>query len=78
MRIEVQAPKKDAGLIRALAESLRGKGKTAEALRSMLAKALIHPDVKTAFDVFGSELPDETFVDVFGQPCQRDWREVSL
>jgi len=78
VRVEVQATRKDAGLIRALAQSLRGKAEKAEALRSALAKALIHPEVKTAFDVFGSELPDETFIDVFDQPRQRDWREVGL
>ena len=79
VRVEVQAPKKDAGLIRALAETLRGETEKAEALRSTLAKALIiSPEVKTAFDVFGSELPDETFADVFNQPRQRDWRKVDL
>src|SRR5216683_2744109 len=78
VRVEVQAPRKDVGLIRALAETLRGEAEKAEALRSTLAKALIHPEVKTAFDVFGSELPDETFADVFDQPRQRDWREVHL
>jgi hypothetical protein len=78
VRVEVQAPRKDAGLIRALAEMLRGKAEKAEALRSALAKALIHPEVKTAFDVFGSELPDETFIGVFDQPRQRDSRAVSL
>ena len=78
VRVEVQAPTKDAGLIRALAESLRGRGDKAEALRSTLAKALIDPEVKTAFDVFGSELPDETFAGVFDQPRQPDWREVDL
>jgi|SRR6516225_4135485 hypothetical protein len=78
VRVEVQAPKRDAGLIRALAETLRGQGDKAEALRSTLAKALIHPDVKTAFDVFGSELPDEAFAGVFDQPRQRHWRKVDL
>jgi hypothetical protein len=78
VRVEVHAPKKDAGLIRALAQTLRGKAEKAEALRSALAKALCHPEVKTAFDVFGSELPDATFTGVFGQPRQRHWREVDL
>src|SRR6266478_1258824 len=68
VRVEVQAPKKDAGLIRALAETLRGRAEKAEALRSTLANALLHPDVKTAFDIFGSELPDEAFTGVFDQP----------
>jgi hypothetical protein len=78
VRLEVQAPERDAGLIRALAETLRGRAEKAEALRSTLAKALMHPEVKTAFDIFGSELPDETFAEIFDQPRQRDWREVEL
>jgi hypothetical protein len=78
VRVEVQAPKKDAGLIRALAETLRGRAEKAAALRSTLAKALMHPEVKTAFDIFGSELSDETFAGVFDQPRQPDWREVDL
>ncbi len=78
VRVEVQAPKQDAGLIRALAEKLRGSDSKAEALRSMLGKALVHPDVTTAFDVFGSELPDEVFAGVFDRPRQRGWREVDL
>src|SRR5215475_4123768 len=76
VRVEVQARKRDAGLIRMLAETLRGSAEKAEALRSTLAQALTQPEVKTAFDIFGSELPDEAFVGVFDQPRQRNWREV--
>jgi hypothetical protein len=78
VRVEVQAPKQDAGLIRTLAETLRGRSEKASALRSTLAKALMHPEVSTAFDIFGSDLPDEVFAGVFDQPRQRDWREVDL
>lgn len=78
VRVEVQTLKTDADLIRVLAEILRGPANKAAALRSMLERALVHPEVKTAFDVFGSELPDETFAGVFDQPRQRDWREVDL
>ena len=78
VRVEVLAPKRDAGLIRALAETLRGDAEKAEALRSTLAKTLTHPEVKTAFDIFGSELPDEVFTGVFEQPRQRKWREIDL
>jgi hypothetical protein len=78
VRIDVQAPKKDADLIRALAETLRGTPDKAEELRSTLTKALVHPEVKTAFDIFGSELPDEAFAGVFDQPRQQDWRKVEL
>jgi hypothetical protein len=78
VRVEVQALKQDVSLIRALAETLRGRDEKAEAVRSTLGKALVHPEVKTAFDVFGSELPDETFAGVFDRPRQRGWREVDL
>jgi hypothetical protein len=78
VRVEVQAPKKDASLIRALAETLRGRAEKAESLRSTLAKALMHPEVKTAFDIFGSELPDEAFAGVFDRPRHGSWREVDL
>jgi hypothetical protein len=73
VRLEVQATKRDAGLIRAVADTLRGKPEKADALRSTLANALTHPEVKTAFDVFGSDLPDDAFDGVFEQPRQRDW-----
>ena len=78
VRVEVQASKKDADLIRALAATLRGEAEKAEALRATLAKALLHPEVRSAFDVFGSDLPDENFADVFDHPRQRDWRRVDL
>ena len=78
VRVEVQTPKRDARLIRAVAQTLRGRSQEAEALRATLAKALVHPEAKTAFDVFGSDLPDEAFEGIFDQPRQRDWREVEL
>ncbi|QQO31455.1 hypothetical protein JJC00_22770 [Bradyrhizobium diazoefficiens] len=78
VRVEVQAAKKDASLIRALAETLRDKPERAAALRSTLATALLNPGVRTAFDVFGSELPDEAFSGVFDQPRGDGWRKVDL
>ena len=47
-------------------------------MRSALEKALIEPGIATAFDVFGSDLPDETFEGVFDQPRPLDWRKVDL
>jgi hypothetical protein len=41
-------------------------------------KALVHPEIRTAFDVFGSDLPNEVFAGVFEQPRQRQWREINL
>jgi len=78
VRVEVQAAKSDTGLIRALAETLRGEPKRAKALRSTLEKALIDPEIKAAFDVFGADLPDEAFAGIFDQPRPRNWREVDL
>src|SRR5260370_33669722 len=78
VRVEVQAPKRDAGLIRALAETLRGDAEKAEALRFTLAKVLTDPELKTAFDIFGAELPDEASACAFEQPRQRHRRTVDL
>lgn len=78
VRVEVQAARNDAGLIRALAETLRGKPEKASSLRTALQQALVDPEIKTAFDVFGSDLPDDAFAGVFDQPRQKDWREVDL
>jgi hypothetical protein len=78
VRVEVQASKKDVGLIRALAATLRSGTENAEVVRSTLANAVMHPQLMTAFDIFGSELPDETFAGVFDQPRTRGWRRVDL
>jgi hypothetical protein len=78
VRLEVQAPKRDAGLIRAVAQTLRGEQGKAKELRLMLENALVGPEVKTAFDKFGSDLPDQAFAGVFDQPRQKGWREVDL
>jgi hypothetical protein len=47
VRVEVRVPKRDADLIRALAEKLRGGAAKARTLRSMLATALMHPESLT-------------------------------
>jgi hypothetical protein len=49
----------------------------AEALRAAVARAN-PPKIRTAFDVFGSELPEQTFEGVFDQPRQRRPREDDL
>src|SRR5258708_9448659 len=78
VRVEVQAPNKDADLIRALAETLRGRAEKAAVLRSTLANALMYPEQNTAFDIFGSELSDDRFASRFDQPRQRNSRAVDL
>jgi putative addiction module CopG family antidote len=52
------------GSIRAVAEDIKQRG------RARFAAEHRHSEVKTAFDVFGSDLPDETFAGVFDQPRQ--------
>jgi hypothetical protein len=76
--VEVQAFRRDAGLLCAVAETLRGGTGKADALRSTLAQAVLNPELKTAFDIFGSDLPDEGFAEIFDQPRQRGWRPVDL
>jgi hypothetical protein len=78
VRLEVQAPRKDVELVRTVVETLRGEPEKAKALRSALEKALVNPAKMTAFDIFGSDLPDETFEGVFDQPRERDWRKPKL
>lgn len=78
VRIEIQAAKGDAGLIKALTRALRGEPAKAQALRSTLERALADPEIGTAFDVFGSDLPDDAFADIFDQPRARGWRQVDL
>src|SRR5260370_35083809 len=78
VRVEVQALKKDAGLIRALAETLRGGPEKAEELRSTLAKPRVSPERRTPFDIFGSALPDRVFTGGFDQPAQRGGRMLDM
>jgi hypothetical protein len=54
--------RRDAGRIRTVAETLRGRVEKAEALRSTLAQVPMHPQAKTVFDIFGSELPEQNIV----------------
>jgi hypothetical protein len=78
VRLEVQTSNRDVELVRAVARTLRGEPEKARALRAALEKALIDPEVKSAFDIFGSELPDENFAGVFDQPRHKSWRAVDL
>lgn len=78
VRVEVQAPKEDAPLIRALAETLRADTPAARSLRATLEQALADSEIRTAFDIFGSDLPDEAFEGVFDLPRSKGWREVDL
>lgn len=82
MRVEVQAARADAALIRTVADTLlRGGPEQAGALRSALREALaVDATVRSALDVFGSDLPDEAFAGVFEErrTGAADWRSIDL
>ncbi|HEY7230431.1 MAG TPA: hypothetical protein VH558_08690 [Pseudolabrys sp.] len=78
VRVEIQTDRRDASLLRAVAKTLRIESERSKSLRSTLVKVLTRDEIRTAFDVFGSDLPDETFSGVFDQPRQRLWRETNL
>jgi hypothetical protein len=78
VRVEVQAQKSDAGLIRALATALRAEPNKARAIRAKLESVLAEPTVMSALEAFGSDLPEEVFEGVFDQPREIGWREIDL
>ncbi len=69
-RVEVQAARSDVNLFQALADALRTETEKAKALRSTLETALVDASVETAFDFFGSDLPDEAFAGIFDRRSQ--------
>src|SRR5437763_8338021 len=78
VRVEVQASKRDANLIRALAQTLRQEPRTAAPVRSVLTSTLAKGAKKNAFDIFGSDLPDDVFDGVFDAPRRDHWRKINL
>ena len=78
VRLEVHATKSDTRLLRALAQELRGEPERAKFLRVTVGNALRANEAKTAFDIFGSDLPDDVFSGVFDQSRQEHWPEISL
>jgi len=78
VRVEVQAPSMDASLLKDVAAILRGEAEAAQAMRAQLRSAIAQPQTDGVFDIFGSNLPDETFEGVF-EPRRRDMpRDVDL
>jgi hypothetical protein len=67
VRVEVQVPGVDAGMLRDLAAILRGEAKAAQATRAQLRSVVAGPRAAAVFDIFGSDLPDACFDGVFEQ-----------
>lgn len=79
IRVEVQVPAIDAGILRELAAILRGKSDAAQAMRNQLRSVVAKPRVASVFEIFGSDLPDDCFVGVFDQSHRGDTpRDVEL
>jgi hypothetical protein len=72
VRVEVQVPEVDAGVVREVAAILRGEPVRAEAVRAQLRSAVAErrPGM-SVFDIFGSDLPDHYFDGVFDQDRDR-------
>lgn len=79
VRVEVQVPAVDAGLVRDLAAVLRGDAAAAQAMRDQLRAVVVQPRAAAVYDIFGSDLPDSYFEGVFDQGRRDDLpRDVSL
>jgi hypothetical protein len=79
VRVEVQVPEIDAGMLRELAAILRGKSDAAQAMRSQLRSVVAKSRAESVFDIFGSDLSDGYFEGVFEQMRRGDTpRDVDL
>jgi hypothetical protein len=72
VRVEVQVPAIDAGILRDLAAILRGKSDAAQAMRNQLRSVVAKPRAESVFDIFGADLPDAYFDGVFDQSRHGD------
>jgi hypothetical protein len=61
-----------------LGETIGRQAKMSGLSEEILSAILAEPAAKTAFDAFGSDLPDEVFEGVFDQPRELAPREVEL
>ncbi len=72
VRVEVQAQATDAPILRDLAAVLRGDADQARAVRTQLQSIVAKPADASAWDIFGSDLPDAYFEGVFEQGRRGD------
>lgn len=77
VRLEIQAPALDAGLLREVAQALRAEPERAEVLRSGL-RSLLHPRPPASLrEALRCDLPDEVVDDALARPHDTG-RDVSL
>ncbi len=78
VRVELQVPAADVGAVRELATLLRGEAKAAQAARAQLRTVVEKPRAATILDMFGSDLPDAYFDEVFEQRQTDKPRDIDL
>jgi hypothetical protein len=79
VRVEVQVPAIDAGIVRGVAAILRSQSDAAQTMRNQLRAVVLKPRVDNVFDIFGSDLPDAYFDGVFDQRRKDDApRDIDL
>jgi hypothetical protein len=74
----LEPPLDDAALIGRILDVLRGDEREAQEFRRAIIAALPGAKPKSTLDVFGSDLPDETFEGVFTEERDSGWRGVDL
>jgi len=72
VRLEVQVPAGDVGMLRELAAVLRGEPDAAAAMRSRIHAVVDRTGAPSVSDIFGSALPDVWFDGVFEQRDRDD------
>jgi hypothetical protein len=72
VRVEVQVPAGDAGMLRDLAAILRGEPDAATAMRNQIHAVVARTCATSVSDIFGSALPDAWFDGVFEQRDRND------
>jgi hypothetical protein len=79
VRVQVQVLAMDAQIIRDIASVFRGDSEAAEALRVQLRSVAVEPRNASAFEIFGSDLPDAYFEGVLGYGrCSDTRRDVEF
>lgn len=78
VRVELQVPAIDVGLVREIATVLRGEVPEAKTARDRMREVIVSSRPRSALDLFGSDLPDEYFEGVFDQDRSEFPRDIDL
>lgn len=78
VRFEVLVSATDKLLIKRLAEILSSETQIANKIRQDVDQVLCAATHETGFDIFGSDISDAAFENIFDRVTQSDWRAVEL